>query len=250
MRRDVFQAIADPTRRDIINLLANSQLNLNAVADNFTISRPAISKHIKILTECGLVIIKQQGRERYCHADLKRLKEVASWADQYRAFWTGKLDALENFLENEQTKTKIIMEAQPLIVERTLNASAGRIWQALTDNDQMKNWYFQLEHFEARVGFEFKFKGGTKEKQYLHKCRITAVEPEKKLSYTWQYDAFPGQSEVTFELFPESDDKTLVRITHTGLDSFPKDDPNFAVASFTKGWNHILGTSLKAFVEA
>jgi len=101
MRRDVFQAIADPTRRDIINLLATRQLNLNAVADNFNISRPAVSKHIKILTECGLVMITQQGRERYCKANLKKLEQVVDWAGQYRAFWTSKLDALENFLDKE-----------------------------------------------------------------------------------------------------------------------------------------------------
>jgi DNA-binding transcriptional ArsR family regulator len=101
MRRDVFQAIADPTRRDIITLLAQRSLNLNAVADNFDISRPAVSKHIKILTECGLITIKQQGRERYCKANLKKLEQVAAWADQYRAFWTTKLDALADFLDNE-----------------------------------------------------------------------------------------------------------------------------------------------------
>jgi DNA-binding transcriptional ArsR family regulator len=106
MRRDVFQAIADPTRRQIINLLAGKQLNLNAVADNFDVSRPAISKHIKILAECGLITIKQQGRERFCRADLKKLEQVAIWTDQYRAFWTGKLDALENFLTTEETKKK------------------------------------------------------------------------------------------------------------------------------------------------
>jgi|SRR6478735_7871731 len=105
MRRDVFQAIADPTRRDIINLLAHRELNLNAVADKFDISRPAISKHIKILTECGLITIKQQGRERYCHANLKKLEQVAKWTEQYRAFWTGKLDALEDFLNNEPKTT-------------------------------------------------------------------------------------------------------------------------------------------------
>ncbi|NLR77509.1 ArsR/SmtB family transcription factor [Chitinophaga eiseniae] len=98
MRRDVFQAIADPTRRQIIGLLANTTLNLNAIADNFDISRPAISKHIRILTECGLVTIRQDGRERYCSADLRQLKAVADWTAQYHAFWTQKLDALENFL--------------------------------------------------------------------------------------------------------------------------------------------------------
>lgn len=101
MRRDVYQAIADPTRREIINLLANRELNLNAVADNFEISRPAISKHIKILAECGLVVVKQKGRERYCRAELSRLKEVAEWANRYKKFWNNKLDALGDFLDTE-----------------------------------------------------------------------------------------------------------------------------------------------------
>jgi DNA-binding transcriptional ArsR family regulator len=104
MRRDVFQAIADPTRRQIIGLLANNPLHLNAVSEKFDISRPAVSKHIRILTECGLVDIKQTGRERYCHANLKRLKEVADWAEKYKIFWTQKLDDLEDFLNKEKKK--------------------------------------------------------------------------------------------------------------------------------------------------
>lgn len=98
MRRDVFQAIADPTRREIINMIAKQSLNLNAIAEKFEISRPAISKHIRILTECGLITIKQQGRERYCEAQLKKLNEVSQWVEQYRVFWTSKLDALDKLL--------------------------------------------------------------------------------------------------------------------------------------------------------
>jgi DNA-binding transcriptional ArsR family regulator len=102
MRRDVFQAIADPTRREIINLIAHKSLNLNAVAENFDVSRPAISKHIKILMECGLLVINQQGRERYCEAKLDKLNEVSDWVEQYRKFWNAKLDALENYLTELQ----------------------------------------------------------------------------------------------------------------------------------------------------
>lgn len=98
MRRDVFQAIADPTRRAIINMIANQPMNLNAVAEHFDISRPAISKQIKILTQCGLVTIEQRGRERYCEAKLQKLNEVSEWVEQYRVFWNKKLDALEDFL--------------------------------------------------------------------------------------------------------------------------------------------------------
>jgi len=106
MRRDVFQAIADPTRRDIIGLIAHRSLNLNAVADHFEISRPAISKHIKILTQCGLVTIRQRGRDRYCEANFKKLNEVANWVAQYRKFWTSKLDALGDFLDKEVDEQK------------------------------------------------------------------------------------------------------------------------------------------------
>ena len=106
MRRDVFQAIADPTRREIINLLANKSLNLNAVAEKFDISRPAVSKHVKILTECGLVMIVKQGRERYCEANLEKLDEVHKWTEQFKVFWTKKLDDLEDFLERETAVDK------------------------------------------------------------------------------------------------------------------------------------------------
>jgi DNA-binding transcriptional ArsR family regulator len=106
MRRDVFQAIADPTRREIISMLAHKSLNLNSVAENFNVSRPAISKHIKILTECGLVVIKQHGRERFCEAKLEKLNEVSDWVEQYKKFWTERLDALENYLAKLQADSK------------------------------------------------------------------------------------------------------------------------------------------------
>jgi len=106
VRRDVFQAIADPTRREIINLLAKQSLNLNAVAENFEISRPAISKHIKILTECGLVTIRQEGRERFCDARLNKLKEVVQWTEQYSQYWDKKLANLQNYLANSKSRKK------------------------------------------------------------------------------------------------------------------------------------------------
>jgi DNA-binding transcriptional ArsR family regulator len=104
MRRDAFQAIADPTRREIINMLSRERMNLNAVAEKFHTSRPAISKHIKILTECGLVSINQLGRERYCELQPQKLSEIAQWIEQYRVFWNSKFDALE--LHLSETKNK------------------------------------------------------------------------------------------------------------------------------------------------
>lgn len=108
MSQDVFHAIADPTRREIIDLLAGRSLSVNDVADRFDISRPAVSKHIKILNECGLVVIRKKGRKRYCQTDPRKLKEVMEWAERYRRFWNEKLDALETLLaeEDEQEKSK------------------------------------------------------------------------------------------------------------------------------------------------
>lgn len=104
MRRDVFQAIADPTRRQILGLLSTQQLTLNGVTEYFNMSRPAISKHIRILTECGLVSIRQEGRERYCRGELGKLREVADWLRPYQAFWNNKLDSLGRFLDAPEEK--------------------------------------------------------------------------------------------------------------------------------------------------
>ena len=104
MRRDVFQAIADPNRRAILTLLASQKLTLNGVAGNFRISRPAVSKHIRILSECGLVVIHRSGRERYCEARLDRLAEVSDWVEKYRQLWEQRLDRLDEFLGELKVK--------------------------------------------------------------------------------------------------------------------------------------------------
>lgn len=102
VRRDVFQAIADPTRREIINLISEEPLNLNAIAGKFDVTRQAISLHIKILSECGLIQIEAKGRERYCKAHLEKLSEVSAWIEQYRRHWEAKLDSLETYLDKLQ----------------------------------------------------------------------------------------------------------------------------------------------------
>lgn len=105
-QRDIFQAIADPTRREIIDLVASRSLPVNGIADNFDISRPAVSRHIRILDECGLLVIRKKGRKRYCRADLRKLKYIAEWAERYKEFWNVKLDALEAALEEESRNPK------------------------------------------------------------------------------------------------------------------------------------------------
>jgi len=106
MRRDVFQAIADPVRRDIIELLAVESRTVSAVAEKFEVSRPAISKHLKILKECNIITIHKQGRERYCMIQPKNLIPAFLWIDQYRILWESKLDAFEDYLTTLKNQNK------------------------------------------------------------------------------------------------------------------------------------------------
>lgn len=106
MVRDVFQGIADPTRREILNMIAHKSLNVNSVASQFDVSRTAIYKHLKILSECGLVVMQQQGRERYCEAKLEKLHEVSDWVEQYREIWTKRFDSLDAYLTRIQAEQK------------------------------------------------------------------------------------------------------------------------------------------------
>jgi uncharacterized protein YndB with AHSA1/START domain len=137
---------------------------------------------------------------------------------------------------------------QPLVIERSYNAPVEKVWKAITDKSQMKQWYFDLDDFRPEVGFEFKFDGGSDDKVYHHICRIVEVAPCKKLKYSWSYEGFEGMSYVTFELFTEGI-TTKVRLTHEGLETFPQNNRDFARESFTQGWTFILGTSLKKFLE-
>ena len=105
-RRDVFQAIADPTRRQIIEMVAQRSLNVNEIAENFDVSRQAVSLHVKILIECGLVAIKKQGRERFCEAKLDQLNDVAEWVEYCKQFWSTQFNSLEKFLKKEHTGKK------------------------------------------------------------------------------------------------------------------------------------------------
>lgn len=133
-------------------------------------------------------------------------------------------------------------------IERTYDAPVERVWKAITDRDQMKEWYFDLSEFKPEVGFEFQFEGGSDAKTYLHLCRITHVIRERKISYTWRYEGYEGNSEVTFELFPEGD-KTRLKLTHAGLETFPQDNKDFGRESFTNGWTAFIGRLLKNYVE-
>ncbi|GEO04264.1 hypothetical protein AAE02nite_19280 [Adhaeribacter aerolatus] len=140
------------------------------------------------------------------------------------------------------------MQQQPFVIERTYNAPVQAVWEAITDKDKMKQWYFDLEAFKPEVGFEFRFYGGDDENQFLHICRITEVIPGQKLTHTWQYEGQPEETFVTFELFPEGN-QTRLKLTHEGLEKIAGYGPMFARENFVAGWTDIIGNLLKDFVE-
>jgi uncharacterized protein YndB with AHSA1/START domain len=140
------------------------------------------------------------------------------------------------------------MKHQPFEIERVYDAPVEKVWNAITDRNQMKQWYFDLAEFKPEVGFEFQFKGGKDDRIYLHLCKVTEVIEGRKLTHSWKYDGYDGNSFVTWELFPEGN-KTRLKLTHAGLETFPVSNPDLAKENFVQGWTSIVGTSLKEFLE-
>jgi uncharacterized protein YndB with AHSA1/START domain len=137
----------------------------------------------------------------------------------------------------------------PIVLEHVFNAPPSKVWKALTDRIEMKKWYFDLAEFKAKKGFKFQFAGGpSPERQYLHLCEITDAIPEQKLTYSWRYDGYSGNSFVTFELF-EQENRTLLKLTHEGIETFPEENADFAITNFEIGWNEIIHTFLKQYLE-
>ena len=106
MRRDIFQAIADPTRRAILTLIALQAMTPNAIADNFNTTRQSVSKHLRILTECEIVKQEQQGREIYYSLEIEKMKEIEIWLNQFREIWETRFNQLDNVLSTIKNKKK------------------------------------------------------------------------------------------------------------------------------------------------
>jgi uncharacterized protein YndB with AHSA1/START domain len=138
----------------------------------------------------------------------------------------------------------------PFVIERTFRATADVVWKAITDKEQMKQWYFDIKEFKPVVGFEFQFtgRGEDNETEYIHLCRILEVIPGRKLSYSWSYKDYVGKTIVTFDLFPEGN-TTRLKLTHEGLETLPSDIPDFRPECFARGWTDLLEVYLKNFVE-
>ncbi|MFZ1978023.1 MAG: SRPBCC domain-containing protein [Bacteroidota bacterium] len=140
------------------------------------------------------------------------------------------------------------MKNESFVIERTYNAPILKVWKAITDRNNIKQWYFDIAEFKPEKDFEFRFSGGTENRKYMHLCKVTEIIIGRKLTYRWRYDGYEGDSVVTYELFEEAE-KTRLKLIYIGLESFPTDNPDFAKERFAEGWTYIIGTSLERFSE-
>ncbi len=139
-------------------------------------------------------------------------------------------------------------ENEPLKIAREINAPVARVWQALTDAEDLKQWLPFLSDFKAEVGFKTQFMlGRDPDHRYKHLLEVTEAVERKKLTYSWRYDGYVGNSLVSFELFPDGE-KTRLELTHVITEPFPADNPDFQSSGFTEGWTNVAN-SLKVFAE-
>ena len=137
-------------------------------------------------------------------------------------------------------------KVEPLVIERLFDAPTAQVWKAISNRDDMKQWYFDLPGFRAEVGCQFSFVVEHEGTTYDHRCTVTEVIPERKLAYTWRYEGHPGDSLVTWELFPEGN-RTRLKLTHAGLETFPP-LPSYARKNFEEGWTDLIGRMLPEFL--
>lgn len=141
------------------------------------------------------------------------------------------------------------MNGDPIVVEQTFNAPIAVVWKAITDKNQMRQWFFEpIADFEPEVGFETQFNVRFQDQDYPHLWKVTDAVPEKRIAYDWRYGGYPGISSVEWEL-SETPSGTKLKLTHAGLETFPQDHPVFSRESGQAGWNYLLHESLKAFLE-
>jgi uncharacterized protein YndB with AHSA1/START domain len=140
------------------------------------------------------------------------------------------------------------MEKEPIVIERFFSAAPAKVWKALTDVLEMKRWYFDVSDFKPEPGFSFQFWGENEGRKFLHLCKVIEAIKERKISYSWSYEGYEGSSVVTFEL-SASGTGTKLKLTHTGLESFPRTNRDFDRKNFEAGWSCILDTSLSGFLK-
>jgi len=140
------------------------------------------------------------------------------------------------------------MDEQKVVKERIIQASVADVWKAVTTAEEMSQWFFELDDFKAKLGYEFQLMGEKDGKKYPTSCKIIEVIPEEKMIFTWRYDDFPGEQLVSFELF-NLGESCKFRVTHSGLENMLVDQDEFDIKDTIEGWE-IITKQLKQLIEA
>ncbi len=216
--RDVYSAVADPTRRRMLQLLAETdELSLHEIMAHFEISRTAVSKHLAVLAEAGLVADRRAGRETRYRLNAAPLREIQTWVSTYERFWTDRIEQLRKLLE-EDTMSQTDTVAVNLDVE--MKSPIDKVWHALTDSATLSKWMlFKTNDFKPVVGHTFQFKDAPYYDGIID-CEVTEVDEPNRLSYTWSTEGVDGQPHttvVTWTLSAAGDGATRLQLEQTGF---------------------------------
>jgi uncharacterized protein YndB with AHSA1/START domain/DNA-binding transcriptional ArsR family regulator len=237
--RDVYVAIADPTRRKLIDLLAEAQeLPLYELTAQFQMGRTAVSKHLAILKEAGLVADRKVGRETRYRLNAAPLREVQNWVSYYEQFWKQRIFKLNLLLEEQKMKPDVSLDFQ-------FTSSIAQVWAALTDSATLEKWIWKND-FKPVVGHKFQFRAEPNEWwNGIVDCEVLEVEEPNKLSYTW---ASAGETTtVTWTLQEGTDGTTNLHFEQVGFSEATKARPG-AIEGATYSWTQ-MGKQLKEVLE-
>lgn len=207
--RDVYEAVADSNRRKLLRLLADvEEMPLYDLTVHFEMGRTAVSKHLAILKEAGLVTSRKVGRETRYRLNPAPLKEIQDWVSFYESFWKDRFAKLNLLLEEQKMKPDVSMDFQ-------FNSSIEEVWKALTDSDTLAKWIWDND-FKPVVGHKFQFRAEPNEWwNGIVDSEVLEVEEPRKLSYTW---ASAGETTtVTWTLKKEADGTTQLHLDQSGF---------------------------------
>lgn len=243
MTPDVFGALANPIRRDLLGLLREGPKPVKVLAARFEVGRPAISEHLKVLLDAGLVTEEPRGRERYYHLDATPLRAVGEWLGAYERFWKSKLLDLATLLDTPLPDEDLPMKNTATIkADQLLPHPPARVWRALTDPALLGRWLMQND-FQPVVGHTFTLDTGAWGATH---CEVLALEPTSLLRISWKNP--PLDTTVTWRLVPEGAG-TRLYVEHAGFDL---DDPRqrFAFDGMSGGWGGQIAPRLAEVLDS
>jgi DNA-binding transcriptional ArsR family regulator/uncharacterized protein YndB with AHSA1/START domain len=207
MKDRIFEAISEPNRRYILELLSVHEHTVGELVEKTGLSQPGVSKHLRVLRNAGLVQVRHEGQRHWYQLRAEPLAEIDAWLEPYRQFWTSRLDALEKSLDEEESKTleatvQKINGGYVARFERHLKHPVNKVWEALTQPEKLSNWLADAK-MELVKGGKIELTFSLTEGNVMV-GKITEVEPQSVLEYTW------GDDLIRWELYPENEGCLLV----------------------------------------